>query len=396
MPRGTPRPAPPTPRVPSRVRRGGSGNMPAVSDSTVPQPRGPAPAKRPTIKDVARLSGVTAATVSRVLNAKRNFSVSNEVRARIESVAREVGYVPDLAARNLNRRQTRIVGVFAPPGTHVAEGIYESLLEGVAGVLHRAGYDVFFQLTSGEHVAPVLPAWRFDGAIVMPAPRPETLAKLHHRGVPYVCVNESADGALFNVLADDRMGVAKCLDHLHQLGHKRLAYVNARQTYLPHYSVAMRYDGLVEGAAARGMKVVARDDAAPADAVAFLRRAIRDGATACVAYDHRLAVTTVGAATELGLRLPRDLSLICFNDVFPTAVLPTPLTAVSVNGDAMGRAGAELLLSRLESAGHGQNGRAGPAKSEPPAGLEEGLEDRVVWVPEDLVVRASTAPPPPG
>ena len=338
--------------------------------------------KPPTIKDVAHLSGVTPATVSRVLNAKRNFSVSDAVRARIEAAAREIGYVPNLAARNLNRRQTHIVGVFGAPGTHFGEGVNESLLEGIAAVLHNARYDVFFQMTSGDRGAAALPFWRFDGALVMQAPRHETLAKLDHRGVPYVCVNETADSALFNVLADDRMGIHKCLDHLHQLGHRRLAYVNARRTYLPHYSVAMRYDGLVEGAARRGMTLVGLDDAAPTDPVRFLRRATAEGATACVTYDHHLAVTVVGAAAELGLRVPRDLSLICFNDLFPTAILPTPVTAVSVNGESIGRTGAELLLAAMEAAAEGK-----PAARRPPA-------DSVVWVAEDLIVRASTAPPP--
>ena len=353
--------------------------MGGLSDAS---PISPAPARPPTIKDVARLSGVTPATVSRVLNAKRNFSVSPEVRARIEATAREIGYVPDLAARNLNRRQTRIVGVFAAPGTHFAEGINEKLLDGIAAVLHPAHYDVFFQLTGGDRGSPALPAWRFDGAIVMQAPRPETIAKLDHRRAPYVGVNESSPNALYNVLADDRMGMEKCLDHLHQLGHRRIAYVNARRTYLPHYSVAMRLEALVEGAPRRGMNVVARDDAAPADTTAFLRQAVRDGATACIAYDQYLAVTIVGAAAALGLRLPQDLSLICFNDLFPISILPTPLTAVSVNGYEIGRSGAELLLSRIQPPDEGR-----------PAGLPlPDSEGATIWVPEDLVVRASTAP----
>ena len=337
--------------------------------------------KPPTIKDVARLSGVTPATVSRVLNGKRNFSVSDAVRERIQQAAREMGYVPNLAARNLNRRQSRIVGVFAAPGTHFAEGINESLLEGIAEVLHSAKYDVFFQLASPDRQASALPFWRFDGAIVMQAARAEAVTKLDLRRVPYVCVNESVPGALFSVLADDRMGMAKCLDHLHQLGHRRIAYVNARRTYLPHYSVAMRHDGLLAGARERGMTLVARDDAAPGDTTAFLRRAVANGATACITYDHHLAVTIVGAAAELGIRLPRDLSLICFNDLFPVSILPTPVTAVSVNGHEIGLTGAELLLSLMEAAAAGED-------RPPPSG-----DDSIVWVAEDLVVRASTAPP---
>ena len=84
---------------------------------------------RPTITDVAKLCGVTPATVSRVLNGKKKFSASEAVREKIFNTARKLGYVPDLAARNLNRRNTRIIGLFASPRTHVAEGINESLLD---------------------------------------------------------------------------------------------------------------------------------------------------------------------------------------------------------------------------------------------------------------------------
>lgn len=334
--------------------------------------------KRPTISDVARLSGVTPATVSRVLNAKRNFSASEEVRQRIFETARQIGYVPDLAARNLNRKQTRIIGVFAAPETHLAEGISESLLEGLAAVLHPAGYDVFFELTSTEKRSQALPFWRFDGAVVMQAPKPETVAELNRRRVPYVCVNESSSKAAANVLSNDRMGVEKALDHLAGLGHKRLAYANARASYLPHYSVAERYEALLEGAAARGMTLVPGHDRPFADADEFLRAAvIHGGATAVLSYDHHLAVMLVGAAANLGLDIPRDVSLVCFNDLFPVAILPRPLTAVAVAGREIGRRGAELLLQRLT------------------AGNRASADDEAttVLVPEDLVIRASTAPP---
>src|SRR5688572_29380 len=129
---------------------------------------------RPTITDVARLCGVTAATVSRVLNGKKKFSTSEAVREKIFDTARKLGYVPDLAARNLNRKATHIIGLFASPQTHVAEGINESLLEGIAEVLHAGGYDVFFEL-SPSNPKDALPFWRFDGAILMQQPRAETV-----------------------------------------------------------------------------------------------------------------------------------------------------------------------------------------------------------------------------
>ena len=332
--------------------------------------------RRPTITDVAKLCGVTPATVSRVLNAKGGFSTSEAVREKILETARKLGYVPDLAARNLNRQSTRIIGVFASPRTHIAEGINESLLEGIAAVLHPAGFDVFFELSPLNDVDHALPFWRFDGAILMQAPKPETVAELDRRRVAYVCVNERVGNPVAHVLADDRMGTNHALDHLHQLGHKRVAYANARSTYFSHYSVTERYETLLAGARKRGIELAPGHDQPFGSAEAFLDESVKaGGATAVLTYDHHIAVVLVGASYNAGLRIPDDFSLICFNDVFPIALLPPPLTAVKVSGREMGRVGAELLLNSLNAA------KTRPSKE--------------IRVPEDLVVRASTAPPPP-
>ena len=336
-------------------------------------PRAPG---RVTLTDVARLCGVTPATVSRVLNRQKKFSTSDAVRQRIHTTAEKLGYVPDLAARNFRRRATHIVGVFAHPLTHVTEGINESLLEGVAEVLHTAGYDVFFELRSSPQAA--FPNWRFDAAILLQHPRAEIIAELDRRHVPYACVNERARGAVANVLADDAMGMGRALQHLSQLGHKKIGYANARSVHAHHYSVNERYEALLAGVAAHGMALSPGHHMPMTSPAEFLRVVVQtDGATAVVTYDHQLAVMLVGAAHDLGLRIPHDFSLICFNDVFPVALLPPPLTAVAVSGRAMGRRGAELLLNWLIS----------PARGDHTA--------RDVRVPEDLVVRASTAPPPP-
>lgn len=329
---------------------------------------------RPTITDVARLCGVTPATVSRVLNGKKKFSTSEAVREKIIATARKIGYVPDLAARNLNRGTTHIIGLFASPQTHVAEGINEALLEGIAEVLHAGGYDVFFELSPTANTTHPLPFWRFDGAILMQSPRQETVLELDRRRVPYVCVNERIGNPVATVVADDAMGMNRVLDHLVQLGHKRIAYANARATYFSHYSVTERYETLLTGARKRNVHLVDGHENPFSSATEFLDEVVRKGrATAVVTYDHHIAVALVGAAAENGLKIPDDCSLACFNDVFPVSMLPPPLTAVAVSGREMGKIGADLLLNSLVT--------------------DRPHNTREIKVPEDLIVRASTATP---
>jgi DNA-binding LacI/PurR family transcriptional regulator len=328
---------------------------------------------RPTLADVARLCEVTPATVSRVLNKKKSFSTSPVVRQKIYDTAQKLGYVPDLAARNLNQQTTRIIGMFASPATHVAEGIYEQLIEGVLEVLHASNYDVFFDLSANrKHTVPF---WRFDGALLLQSPRPEIVEELNRRRVPYVCANETIGTPVAQILADDKMGARRAIEHLAQLGHRRIAYANARTTYLAHYSVAERHQTLASAARELGIELVRGHDMPFAVATEFLHDSVIDQkATGIITYDHQIAVTLVGAADALGLHIPRDFSLICFNDVFPASVLPTPLTAVSVPGREMGRISASQLLNNL-------------------AATKTSIAAKVIRVPEDLVVRRSTSSP---
>jgi LacI family transcriptional regulator len=107
----------------------------------------------------------------------------------------------------------------------------------------------------------------------------------------------------------------------------------------------------------------------------FLNLTVKaNGATGIITYDHRIAVKIVGAATMMGLSVPKDFSLICFNDVYPVELLAPPLTAVAVSGKEMGRVGADLLLKHLES--------------------KRAQKVNEIRVPEELIVRSSTAPPP--
>ena len=117
-------------------------------------------ARRVTLSDVAKICGVTPATVSRVLNEKAEFTASKAVREKITQAARKMGYVPDLSARNLNRQETHIIGIFGSPYTRIAEGINESLLSGFASVLLTAGYDVFYEISSAEARKHAVPFWQ--------------------------------------------------------------------------------------------------------------------------------------------------------------------------------------------------------------------------------------------
>jgi LacI family transcriptional regulator, galactose operon repressor len=329
--------------------------------------------------DIARLCGVTVATVSRVLSNQEFFSTSATVRQKIKETARKLGYMPDLSARNLSLRNSRVIGLFASAYTHIGEGINEALVDGITETLHAAEYDVFYGLSRRRRTKTPVPSWRFDGAVLMQAPAPESVTELDLRRVPYVCVNERVGNPIAYVLADDALGMNLAIDHLTGLGHQRIAYANAPEHYFRHYSNEERLWTLM--AAERAQKVRLIPDQGTTFhatlAARYLRTMIRErGATALITYDHQIAFTIMGAAAEMGLKIPQDFSLVCFNDMFPAAVISPALTCVAVPAREMGRLAAELLLKDLAS--------------------PELLSGKEVRLPEKLVVRGTTGPPPPG
>jgi DNA-binding LacI/PurR family transcriptional regulator len=282
--------------------------------------------------------------------------------------------MPDIGARNLSLRDSRVVGLFSSPHIHVAEGINESLIDGITETMNAGGFDVFYGLGRRRKTNSRIPHWRFDGAVLMQAPRPEAVDELDSRHIPYVCVNDRTGAPIVSVLADEKMGMKSAITHLLDLGHERIAYANAMTSYYPHYSTDERYATLLAEALKENFTLVpGHNELFRSDAVSkFLRTMVLEGgATAVIAYDHQIAFMILGASQAMGLRIPQDFSLICFNDVFPTAIVYPSLTCIAVPGREMGRIAAELLLNRIASKKRG-------------AGRE-------VRVAEHLIVRNSTS-----
>jgi len=332
---------------------------------------------RPKLKDIAEACGVSVGTVSRVLNGDQAFSVREAVRDNILATAEQLGYAPDLAARTLKSGRTQIIGVFGSPDTHVSEGINDAIFAGITEAVMGFNYDVFFELTSHHTRDRPLPLWRFDGAILLQSPQPSLVEAIQSRRVPYVAVNEIEGSPAASVVSDDEGGATLALHHLAQLGHETLAYANVRSGYFPHYSNTERHDTIVSFCKAHRIRLADGHDDFFTTADAFIKRAILDGgATAVIAYDHHIAIEILGAAQRLGLRIPHDFSLTCFNDEFPAAQVFPPLTVVAVSGQYMGREAARLLMRAID-------------RSQPPRRKTERVR-----IPERLIVRESTGPPP--
>jgi LacI family transcriptional regulator len=331
----------------------------------------------PTVREIASYCGVSQATVSRVLNDnyKNGFSVRREVRQHIIDVADELGYLPNLAAKNLAQRQTKVVGIlgcnalFAWPGN-----LYHVIIDSCVRSLHGQGYDVCITVPNLEKTDSELPGWRIDGAIVLQECSAETIEQMERAGLGYVVVNGVSGPNGSSVIPDDIQGTEKALAHLMDLGHRHIAYAGPTSEHRKHRSIEERHNTYLSELERYGLEPIVGHDKVFRSAHAFLASAVlKERATAILAYDHIEAVKIVQAAHILDIQIPRQVSLICFNDEYMCNIVTPPLTTVCVSSRQMGRVAATMLLEHLQA----------PSDYCP----------ECVKLSQDLIVRSSTAGP---
>ena len=183
----------------------------------------------PNLNDVAKEAGVSKSTVSRILNNRlgNGFSVKEEVRSRVIEVARNLNYRPNLIAKSLTMRSTHMIHILG--GNHALSdlgNIYQTVVNNITQVMDSVSqdYDVTVDMSRHAPEASELPAWKIDGAIILAKTTPRTLEEIVQMGIPYVVVNGVCPKGGFSVVPDDVSGTQVAVDHLVQLGHRKIAY----------------------------------------------------------------------------------------------------------------------------------------------------------------------------
>lgn len=313
-----------------------------------------------TLAEVARLCGVSQSTVSRVLNNTKHgrFSVSEPVRQRIVRTAQELNYRPSVAARNLTVGKTKLVAVLGVRAIWSdAVGPMERAVAAFAQALDSAGYEICLQFLSKRHSPFDLPPLRVDGVVAVGAETPDELIALEESAIPYVSLDGLVGERGTLVAPDDAGGTKLAVQHLVDLGHRRIAYLDHPAVDVRHISVIERRTAFEQARQTLGFEVpplhlspLPKDVPWDSYYEPFLRKAIVEGrATAVLAYSHHGAMALMRTAHDMGLRVPQDFSLVCFNDE-PVVRLSVPaLTAVDIPSQNLGEAAADQLLQRMTS-----------------------------------------------
>lgn len=301
------------------------------------------------IQAVARKAGVSVATVSRAFNFPDK--VTPATRALVESVARELGYLPNASARTLRTQRSRVLGVVLPT---LLNPTFAECLQGIAAAAHAAGYAILplttaYEIAQEEDAVRRLIAANVDGMILVVS-SPSTsaaLARLQAAGSPYVLAY-NRHPAHPCVSVDSEAAAAEVVARLVALGHRRIEMVSG--TLAASDRSQQRYRGYLQGMAAAGLT------APPLLEVPFVESAVdavsrhlqqpgRPSALFC--SNDLLAIRSLRAAARAGLQVPRDLAVVGFDGIALGEDLTPMLSTVAQPNSQIGARSVELLVQAL-------------------------------------------------
>lgn len=308
----------------------------------------------PTVKEVARLAGVSTATVSRVLS--NSGGVRGELIRKVRNAARKLGYQPNLAARNLRVRSTRTLGMVFPD---IENPFYARIIGGAEEVLQNAGYSLLLanygedpereqtQLTT-------LRAERVAGILFAASCKPSVdYQSCLDAGIALVAVSRIPDGLNVDlVTVSNQEGARQAVEHLIRLGHRRIGFVDGpvslstTRERKAGYGQALRKQGLPVSSDL----IVCADfshHAGGYEAVSKLLQAPKRP-TAILVVSNNMALGVLQALQDRGIDVPTEMAVVGFGDTPSAALLRSPLTVVAQPAREIGATSARLLLERLQ------------------------------------------------
>lgn len=334
-----------------------------------------------TLKTVAEHVGVSSMTVSNAFS--RPDQLSATLREKILAAAAELGYAgPDPAARTLARGATGTVGILLTDSLHQAftDEFSATFLTAIAEELARGG--LALTLLPPDGAGDIVPTRdvAMDGAIVYSCRlEADGLEHLRRRKLPMVQVDQPFDAGTTSVNVEDRAGARAAAGHLIDLGHRSIALISVGST--DDEARSQRFGGWRDALDAAGITpVVVHAATSSAESGAEAARPLLTGPdrpTGLLCFSDAIAAGAVQVAQDHGISVPRDLSVVGFDDSPLATRIRPPLTTVRQDAAAKGRIAAATLITALAR----RRGGAEPEISH-------------VMLPTELIVRESTAPPP--
>lgn len=330
------------------------------------------------LRDVARVAGVSTATVSRVMNSPE--TVSEELRARVASVVRHLGWVPHGAARALATRRTGTIGAVFPTLTH---GDFARAIQALQGELSKSGYTLLLACSEYnpdqeyEQVRKLIERGVDALLLVGEAHHRDLSDLLQKKQIPYVntfVYSPATHGT--SVGPDNRKALYQLTRYLIDLGHRSFGVV--AQTSRNNDRAEARLQGIRDALAERSIAILPRHFVQGFWGISEGRQLFRKllaekpWPTAVICGNAYLTVGALLESQAMGIAVPDTMSIVGYDDIEIMSELPIPLTTVRVLSDDVGRRAAKLLVAKIERRDIGDNFECAA----------------------EIVVRQSSGPPP--
>jgi|RhiMetdeSRZDD1v2_1073273.scaffolds.fasta_scaffold05909_7 LacI family transcriptional regulator len=307
-----------------------------------------------TINDVARVSGVSSMTVSRVINGSAR--VRPDTQRRVEQAIADLGYVPSRLARGLTGQKTGTLALIVPD---VANPFFTLIVRGAEDVARRGDYRVILcdtraDLAIEREVVEEMIAHRVEGVVFAPvSDRSQNhLRRLSRFGVPFVLVDRTLPHTDCDVVVGDNLfGARRLVEHLISLGHRRIGFVVESDDVS---TARDRHQGYLEALEAAGIPLdpalIARATPDAAGGFAGMRRLLEldDHPSAVFTVNNLVALGAIEAVRAEGLDVPDDVALVCFDDIEYASRMYPFLTVMAQPAETLGTLATQLLLDRIE------------------------------------------------
>lgn len=313
-------------------------------------------AARVTISDIARMAGVSKATVSRVLNDKPD--VDPATRERILRLMDQYGFVPSVAAAGLAGGRPHLIGALIPSLTWP---LMPEVMLGIGELVEHTSYEVVLYTMSQKQdrssvIDRILAARLTAGLLALfPGQSIDHLKKLHEEGFPVVLIDDQRTGETTTIPwvgTDNRAGAYAAVRHLLSLGHRRIAHIQGPSEFQVSRDRFAGYcDALLEAGITPDPTLRVEGDFKPPTGRTCGGKLLDlpDRPTAIFAGNDEMAYGVMAAAEERGVRIPDDVALVGFDDIAPSAHVRPALTTVGQPFYAMGQSATRLLLSLVDA-----------------------------------------------
>ena len=306
-----------------------------------------------TLKDVAKVAGVSYATVSRALSGSPE--VGESTRKRVVRICEEMGYTPNSVARSMVMKRTNIIGLIV---TSIDNPFMSEMTAHLEIYARKCGYNLMvcnssYDLDLEKQVFSLLMGRKVDGIIMIPigSESYDSLKTLTAQ-VPTVFISENMIDLPENyVSVDNTTGMQEATEYLYSLGHRRILYLGARDNSMTH---KLRVDGYLDACRKLGIEpnVIRNTQARSSFQVGYalakehFSKPFSETAILCAA--DALAIGVIQAAYEKGIRIPDDLSLMGFDNISFSALPPIDLTTVNQPKQELAISAMDMLLNRIK------------------------------------------------